>query len=121
MAKILVVDDNRSNLALVKSVLLFHKHEVIEAGNGEEGIKMAREEQPDLILMDLQMPLMDGVEAAKIIRGHPATKGIKIICVTAYATQADRALVLEAGFDDYITKPIDRHALNDIVNKNLGG
>lgn len=118
MAKILVVDDNEKNISLARAVLVFHDHEVFEATSGEEGVRKAREEKPDVILMDIQMPAMDGITAMKIIKADPATRAIKIICVTAYA-EGDRGLVLEVGFDDYISKPIDTRALPGIVQKHL--
>lgn len=120
MAKILIVDDNDKNIMLMKDILVFHKYEVIEAKDGEEGIKKAKEEKPDLILMDIQMPVMDGFAAAKILKGDPATKGIKIIGVTSYAMKGDREHVLESGFDEYLSKPIDTRALPGIVKKHLG-
>lgn len=120
MKKILIVENNEKNMMLMKDILAFQKYEVIEAMNGEEGVKKAREEKPDLILMDIQMPVMDGVTAAKILKNDLVTRDIKIICVTSYAMKGDRELVLEVGFDDYITKPIDTRALPGIVKKYLG-
>lgn len=119
MAKILVAEDNDKNMMLVKDILAFHKYEVIEAKNGEEAIKKAKEEKPDLILMDIQMPVMDGFTAAKILRADPAMGSIKIIGVTSYAMKGDRDRVMEAGFDDYISKPIDTRALPEIIKKHL--
>lgn len=118
MAKILVVDDNEKNISLARAILVFHEHEVVGATSGEEGVRMAREEHPDVILMDIQMPAMDGITAMRIIKADPATKAIKIICVTSYA-EGERSLVLEVGFDDYIAKPIDTRALPGIVRKHL--
>ncbi|OIO02394.1 MAG: hypothetical protein AUJ51_06425 [Elusimicrobia bacterium CG1_02_56_21] len=111
MAKILVVEDNENNTTLVRDILTLHGHEIIEAKNGEEGVKMAREAKPDLILMDIQMPVMDGFTAAKALRADPATKDIKIVGVTSYAMKGDKEKVLAAGFDLYIAKPINTREL----------
>jgi len=111
MAKILVVEDNENNTTLVRDILTLHGHEIIEATNGEEGLKMAREAKPDLILMDIQMPVMDGFTAAKALRADPATKDIKIVGVTSYAMKGDKEKVLAAGFDLYIAKPINTREL----------
>jgi two-component system cell cycle response regulator DivK len=119
MAKILVVDDNEKNMMLVRDILVFHKYEVIEARNGEEGIKKAKDEKPDLILMDIQMPVTDGFTAAKVIKHDPEMRGIKIIGITSYAMKGDRERVLESGFDDYISKPIDTRALPELLKKHL--
>lgn len=120
MTKILIVDDNEKNIMLLKDILTFNKYDVIEAKNGEEGIKKAREEKPDLILLDIQMPIMDGFTAAKTLKADPVTMGIKIIGITSYAMKGDRERVLKEGFDDYISKPIDTRALPVIVKKCLG-
>ncbi|MGB5195689.1 MAG: response regulator [Candidatus Deferrimicrobium sp.] len=118
--KVLVVEDNGNNLLLTKDILRHHGYEVIEAGNGHEAIRLARERNPDLILMDIQMPVMDGIAAGRILKGDPATRQIKIIAVTSFAMKGDREKILEAGFDDYIAKPLNTRELPLIVGKHLG-
>jgi len=117
--RILVVEDNPQNRMLLKDLLEFHGFEILEAANGEEGIAAARKEMPDLILMDLQMPVLDGFAAGKILKEDPATKHIKIIAVTSFAMVGDRERVMEAGFDDYISKPIDTRGLPTLLKKML--
>lgn len=117
--RILVVEDNPQNRMLLRDLLGFHGFEILEAANGEEGIAAARKEMPDLILMDLQMPVLDGFATGKILKEDPATKHIKIIAVTSFAMVGDRERVLEAGFDDYISKPIDTRGLPTLLKKML--
>jgi two-component system cell cycle response regulator DivK len=118
--KILIVEDNEKNRTLIKDVLEYHGYEVIEAGNGLEGIKIAKENNPDLILMDLQMPVMNGYEAIKIIKTDAEIKYTKIIAITSFAMVGDREKILEAGADEYISKPIDIRQLPEIVKNILG-
>ena len=94
-------------------------HEVIEAEDGEQGVQMAKGQKPDLILMDLQMPVMDGYTAIKILKNDPETKDIKIIAVTSYAMKRDRDKAMAAGADDYIAKPIDLDELSGMISKYL--
>lgn len=117
--RILVVEDNEKNRVLLRDVLILSGYEVLEAKDGLEGISKAVEHGPGLILMDIQMPVLSGVEAMKILREHPETRRIKIIAVTSFAMKGDREKLLEAGFDDYIPKPIDPIELPDIVKKYL--
>jgi CheY-like chemotaxis protein len=95
-------------------------YEVIEAANGEEGVSLAIEHKPDLVLMDIQMPVMNGFRAGKILRENPDTKHIKIIAVTSYAMKGDREKILKAGFDAYIAKPVDTKQLSQIVKELIG-
>lgn len=118
--KILIVEDNEKNRTLVKDVLEYHGYEVIEAGDGLEGIKISKEHKPDLILMDIQMPAMSGYDAIKIFKNNPETKDIKIIALTSFAMKGDREKILEAGADEYISKPIDTRSLPEIVKNILG-
>jgi CheY-like chemotaxis protein len=118
--RILITEDNPQNRLLVKDVLEFHGYEIMEAEDGQAGIEMAKKYKPDLILMDLQMPVMDGLTAGKIIRGDPDTKNIKMIAVTSFAMLGDKERVMEAGFDHYIAKPINTRELPDLVKRILG-
>jgi two-component system cell cycle response regulator DivK len=117
--KILIVEDNEKNRTLVKDVLEYHGYEVIEAGNGKEGIKIAKENKPDLILMDIQMPVMSGYDAIKILKNNPETKDIKIIALTSFAMKGDKEKIMEEGFDGYVAKPIDIRRLPELVKKAL--
>ena len=107
MKRILVVEDNEQNRHLISFILKHSGYEVIEAVNGEEGVQLAIKEKPDLILMDIQLDDMDGLEATKRIRESEADGEIPIIAVTSYAMVGDREKALSAGCSGYIEKPID--------------
>lgn len=113
--KILICEDNEKNRKLMKDILDYHGFEVFLAGNGIEGIKMAQEIIPDLILMDMQMPEMDGSEAIKKIRNISETRHIKIIVITSFAMVADKEKALLAGADYYLTKPINTRTLPSLI------
>ena len=117
--RILIVEDNPQNRLLVKDVLEFHGYEIMEAEDGQAAIEMAKKYKPDLILMDIQMPVMDGFTAGKIIRGEPDTKNIKMIAVTSFAMSGDKERVMEAGFDHYISKPINTRELPVLIKEML--
>ena len=117
--RILVVEDNEKNLVLMRDLLRYFGYEVLEARDGLECIDMAVEHCPGLILMDIQMPVMSGVEAMKALRMRAETREIKILAVTSLAMQGDRERLLGEGFDDYIRKPIDLVELPEIVKKHL--
>ncbi len=119
MAKILVVDDEPDALELVGFNLKAAGFTVITAGDGAEAIKRARQDLPDLILLDLMMPDVDGLEACRILRLEAATTGIPIIMLTARAAEVDRVLGLELGADDYITKPFSPRELVLRIKKLL--
>jgi CheY-like chemotaxis protein len=108
---ILIVEDNVNNRILLKDILVYHGYTVKVASDGREGVDMARELLPDLILMDIQMPGLDGMTAAGILKGDPVTSGLKIIALTSFAMQGDREKFLEAGFDGYLSKPISTRDL----------
>jgi two-component system cell cycle response regulator DivK len=114
-SRILVVEDNERNLKLVRDVLQFAGYEVISARSGEQGVALAREQAPDLVLMDLQLPAMDGTEALRILRDDPLTREIPIVAVTAFAMKDDRERALDAGFDSYLEKPISVRAFPELV------
>jgi two-component system, cell cycle response regulator DivK len=105
-ATVLVVEDNALNLKLVRDVLGHAGYRVLEAGNAERGIALAREEQPDLILMDIQLPGIDGVEALHRLRADEATMSIPVVALTALAMKQDRERFMTAGFDGYLEKPL---------------
>lgn len=105
--RVLVADDNPAGRELIREGLTGHVASIVEAGNGREALAKIREARPDLVLLDIQMPEMDGYEVVREIRRDPALKDLRIIAVTAFAMQGDREKALAAGFDDYITKPIN--------------
>ncbi len=104
---ILIVEDDPKNLKLFRDLLQVSGYTTLEATDGKQGVELAREERPDLILMDIQMPVMDGLEATKLLKNNDVTKDIPIVALTAYAMQGDEEKMREAGFDGYISKPID--------------
>jgi len=104
---ILIVEDNERNRKLVRDVLQFTGYETIEAETGEEGIRLAQDRHPDLILMDIELPGMNGIEALRRLRADPRTRGIPVIAVTASAMTQDRLRIMSAGFDGYLSKPIN--------------
>jgi two-component system cell cycle response regulator DivK len=104
--RVLVVEDNPLNLKLVRDVLLRAGFEVIEARSGEEGVAQARACTPDMILMDLQLPGIDGIQAMRMIREDPGGTDIPIVALTAFAMSEDRERALRSGFDGYLSKPI---------------
>ena len=105
--RILVVEDNPNNLELMSYLLRAFGYEVVTATDGAQGIERARATRPDLILLDLQMPRVDGYEAARLIKADPAIVTAPIVAVTAFAMVGDRERVLDAGIDGYLSKPID--------------
>ena len=121
MSLILIVEDNEKNLKLVRDVLQVKGYKTIEAGNAEDGIVLAKEHNPALVLMDIQLPGMNGIDALKELRADPATAGIPVIAVTASVMQQDRNLITEAGFDGYIGKPINLKEFLDAVKKMVEG
>jgi len=104
--KILVIEDNASNLKLVTDLLRKQDYVVVEAMDAEKGIQLARDERPDLILMDIQLPGMDGLTATRRLKNWDLTRDIPIIALTAFAMKGDERRILMAGCDDYIAKPI---------------
>ena len=117
---ILVVEDNPLNLKLVRDVLRYAGYRVVEATTGEDGVRLAAEERPDLVLMDLQLPGIDGSEALRRIRASDAP-AVPIVAVTAFAMPGDRDRALRDGFDGYIEKPLRVRALPQQVARILSG
>jgi two-component system cell cycle response regulator DivK len=104
---VLIVEDNDKNLKLARDVLQFHGFRTVEATTGEQGVAVAREQRPDLILMDIALPGMDGVDATQQIKADPAMASIPVVALTASVMQSDRARFEQAGFAGLIAKPID--------------
>ena len=120
MSKLLLVEDNEMNRDMLSRRLQRRGYEVIVAVDGEEGIKAAQSEAPDLILMDMSLPLVDGWEATRRLKAEPETKAIPIIAFTAHAMSGDREKAIEAGCDDYDTKPIEFSRLMGKIQALLG-
>jgi two-component system, cell cycle response regulator DivK len=122
LRKILVVEDNDKNRKLVRIILEANNYEVIETTTGEEALRYLQDTKPDLILLDIQLPHMDGLALTREIRNQEENKNIPIIAVTAYAMRGDKERIIEAGCDDYISKPIDTRQLPvivaDMINKS---
>lgn len=119
MAKILLVEDNEMNRDMLSRRLTRRGFEVVIAVDGQEGLNFAATQAPDLILMDMSLPIVDGWEATKRIKADPATAGIPVIALTAHAMSGDREQALAAGCDDYDTKPIELDRLLGKISGQL--
>src|SRR5262245_52132094 len=119
MATVLVVEDNRLNLELVNDILEAEGHAVLQASTAEEGIEIARRELPDLMLMDIRLPGVDGHSEVRLLKDGPETNRIPTIALTAQAMTGDRETSLAAGFDGYIPKPISVQGLREEVSRLL--
>lgn len=117
---VLIVEDNEKNLKLTRDLLQVKGYRTIEAADAGTGIALAREHVPRVVLMDIQLPDMDGVAALAELRADPRTASIPVIAVTAFAMAGDRERFLAAGFDDYVTKPIDIRAFPVLVGSYCG-
>jgi CheY-like chemotaxis protein len=120
MPRVLYVEDNEMNRDMLSRRLQRRGFEVLIAGDGEQGVTLAAAEKPDLILMDMSLPVLDGWEATRRIKAAPATRRIPIIGLTAHAMAADRDKCLEAGCDDYDTKPVELGRLLEKIERLLG-
>jgi two-component system, cell cycle response regulator DivK len=112
---VLIVEDNEKNLELVQDILEFRGFRTLAASNGHEAVELARIHQPDLVLMDVQLPELDGVSALRQLRSEASTRAIPVVALTAFAMTDDQGRLLEAGFDGYLAKPIDVRTLPDTV------
>ncbi len=121
---ILIVEDNEKNRKLARDVLQFHGYRILEAENAEDGIRLAKENLPALILMDFHLPGMNGIEALQTLRAEEATRGIPAIAFTASAMTEDRERIMAAGFDGLQTKPIHVkdfvQAIKDVISRKSG-
>ncbi|MGE0130551.1 MAG: response regulator [Blastocatellales bacterium] len=120
MAKILLVEDNEMNRDMLSRRLERKNYEVVIAVDGAEGVAKAQAESPDLILMDISLPVIDGREATRQLKASPETRAIPVIALTAHAMAGDRDMALEAGCDDYETKPVDLPRLLEKIETLLG-
>ena len=121
MTKILYVEDNEDNVYMLTRRLGRKGYEVVVAGDGEQGVAMARSEAPGLILMDLSLPVLDGWEATRRIKAAPETRDIPVIALSAHAMTSDREKALEAGCDDFDTKPVELDRLLGKIRALLPG
>jgi len=119
VARILLVEDNEMNRDMLSRRLAKKGHEVMLAVDGGEGVAMAKSQQPDLILMDMSLPVLDGWEATRAIRAETSTQTIPIIALTAHAMDGERAKALEAGCNDFDTKPVDLPRLLEKIEQHM--
>jgi two-component system, cell cycle response regulator DivK len=119
MSVVLIIEDNDKNLKLVRDVLQVKGYSTLEAGSAEDGIRLATERLPDLVLMDIQLPGMNGIEALTVLRSQAATASIPVIAVTASVMEQDRNQITKAGFDGYIGKPLNLKEFLDTVRATL--
>jgi two-component system cell cycle response regulator DivK len=118
---ILIVEDNEKNMKLVRDILRHQGYATIEATTGGDGVRLASERRPDLILMDIQLPDMNGIEALRLIRTDHALDGVAVIAVSASVMPEDQQKIVASGFDAFVTKPINLKAFVDTVRRHLGG
>ena len=116
---ILIIEDNDLNRKLVHTLLLAEGYQVIEATDAETGLQLARDHLPAIILMDIQLPGMDGLDATRIIKKDPVLRDIRVVALTSFAMQADQDKAMAAGCDGYITKPIDIRTLMGTIKQEL--
>jgi two-component system cell cycle response regulator DivK len=119
MSTVLIVEDNEKNMKLARDVLQSRGYVTLEAVTGEDGVRMAIEKKPDLVLMDIQLPGINGIEALRQVRADPGCAGIPIVAFTASVMSADRSQISEAGFDGFIGKPINLKEFLDTVKRVL--
>ena len=117
MSTVLIVEDNDKNMKLARDVLQAKGYRTLEAVTGEEGVQLALEKRPDLVLMDIQLPGINGIEAFRQIRGNAATKSIPVVALTASVTPTDRSAINAAGFDAFLSKPINLKEFLDTVKR----
>ena len=121
MATILLVEDNERNRKLVRTILEFRGHEVIECEDGAPSLELARAHKPALVLMDIQLPTMDGITALGRLRADPETAAIPVVAVTASVTPGERERVVAAGFNGYVAKPIDVSTFGEMIDRHVAG
>jgi two-component system cell cycle response regulator DivK len=120
MSTILIVEDNEKNMKLVRDILQFKGYQTLEAVTGNQGLALAKEKQPDLILMDIQLPDINGIEALRQIRAEPALSNTPVVAVSASVMPDEQQKIVASGFDAYITKPIDLKSFVATVEKFAG-
>lgn len=120
MSKVLIAEDNPVNRELLRELLETRGHSVTEACDGQEALERIEESRPDILFLDLDMPVLDGFATVRRIRENPATAALTVLAVTAYAMQGDREKVLTSGFDGYLSKPIQSRLLFEEMERFLG-
>ena len=120
MAKVLLVEDNELNRDMLSRRLARRGYDVVFAVDGQQGLEMARSEKPDIILMDMSLPVMDGWEATRRVKADDAIGNVPVIALTAHSMSGDREKALEAGCDDYDTKPVELDRLIEKIERLLG-
>ena len=120
MVRVLVVEDDEENMEAIRDLLKLVDYDVLEARNGRIGVEMAGAEKPDVILMDMRMPELDGYEATRQLKGAAETKAIPIIALTGEAMEEQRRQAMDAGCDDFVSKPVDFDQLLDRITAALG-
>jgi two-component system, cell cycle response regulator DivK len=120
MAKVLLIEDNEMNRDMLSRRLMRRGFEVVFAVDGKQGVDLARSEKPDIILMDMSLPIMDGWEATRCVKADDATRSVPVIGLTAHAMSGDREKAIEAGCDDYDTKPVELDRLIGKIERLLG-
>ena len=121
MSTVLIVEDNEKNMKLARDVLQAKGYATLEAATGEEGVRLAKERVPDLVLMDIQLPGINGIEAFKQIRADARTARIPVVALTASVTPTDRSQITAAGFDAFVGKPINLKEFIDTVKRMVEG
>jgi CheY-like chemotaxis protein len=119
MSKILIAEDNAVNRELLRELLEMRGHTVAEACDGEEALRMIEQTQPDLLLLDIGMPLLDGFGVMRKIRENPYFASLPVVAVTAYAMQGDREKILSSNFDGYLSKPVNARSLGEELDRLL--
>lgn len=120
MRKILVAEDNPASRELLREILVAHGYEVAEVSNGQEALEKIADTRPDLVLLDIQMPILDGFSVVRRLRQDPRFARLRVVALTAYAMRGDRERALAAGFDAYITKPVTVAAIRAQIERFLG-
>jgi two-component system cell cycle response regulator DivK len=120
MSILLIVEDNEKHMILVRDVLQFKGYQTLEAATATDGLRLAREAQPDLILMDIQLPDFDGITALRRLRADPQTQKMVVVAVSASVMPDDQQRVIDSGFDAFITKPINMKSFVETVERFIG-
>jgi two-component system cell cycle response regulator DivK len=120
VSTVLIVEDNEKNMKLLRDILQHWGHQTIEATTGDDGVRFAKERQPDLILMDIQLPDIDGIEALRRIRGDAALEATPVLAISASAMPDERQQIVASGFDAFVTKPISLKPFREMVQRFLG-
>ena len=119
MSLILIIEDNEKNMKLARDVLQARGYQTLEAVTGEDGVRLAKERRPDLVLMDIQLPGINGIDALRQLRADPATARVPIVAFTASVTPTDRTQITQAGFDGFLSKPINLKEFLETVKRVL--